>query len=357
MNVRSKLTKSTRNYHHQYRDSSDLIFTCLNGNDVISSQVSDHHPTIHHNTLFWNIMMQGKMRNDGSKISYNNGFALIESDRDYQNRLKRVARVIAEIIAENPMIDVFSICEGPIKEQDLLIFNQALFQFEHMKVYMLNSGISTRQTATIFPNWGLLLYTNQSLQAQLIDNFSPIYLSNLNKLANRVQVWRITNNERERVVILAHLPFSHDTYISSYDKLSPLGKLYCNLFNEFLKQYSESDMTICADFNFNPNLIGTHFDRLEDKICPNNSILLASPISQKKFNVDFVTVDGILLSRQAKQKSYLSRSINSLFYNLSRERQFLERYHQSQIKVVSTKDKETQNAHDERYGLVLNRRN
>lgn len=357
MNVRSKLTQTTRNNHHQNRDASDLIFTCLNGKDVIASQVSDHHPTIHHNTLFWNIMMQGRVRNEGSKISYNNGFALIESDRDYQNRLRKVADVIAEIIADNPQIDVISICEGPIKEKDKLIFNRALLQFEYMKVFVLNEVMTTRQTTSTFPNWGLLLYTNQFFQAQLIDILSPIYLTNLHKLANRVQVWRITGSKQERVVILAHLPFSNDTYISHYDKLSPLGKLYCNLFNEFLTRYSESDMTICADFNFNPNLIGTHVDRLEDKICPNNSILLASPTSEKKNNIDLVTVDGILLSRQAKQKAYLSRSRHSLFYSFSGEHHLLENYHQSQLLQRKTNDNKSQQAHDERYGLVLHRRN
>ena len=32
-------------------------FACLNGNDVISGKVSDHHPVIHDGVFFWNIMI------------------------------------------------------------------------------------------------------------------------------------------------------------------------------------------------------------------------------------------------------------------------------------------------------------
>lgn len=352
MNIRFKFSDSIRNNDHIDNASKELIFSCLNGKDVIASQVSDHHPTIHNRTLFWNIMMQARIRKDGDKISYNNGFALIESDREYQNRLKIIAAVIAEIIAENPEIEVISICEGPIKTKDITVLINTLHQYHHMKHFKFNDVMDTQNTTTTFPNWGLMLLTNQSYQAQLVDNCSPQYLANLHKLGNRVQIWRLSNNQQKRFIILAHLPFSNDTYITNHDNLSTSGKLYCDLFNGFLKQYSESDMIICADFNFNPNLLGSYLDRLEDKICPNNSILLSSPISQNKFSIDSVTVDGILLSRQAKQKAYLSRSPHSLFYNLSREHQFIKAYRQSHLVDNRMNDIETQRAYDERYGIV-----
>lgn len=352
MNIRYKFSNSTRNNDNNDNVSIEMTFSCLNGKDVITSQVSDHHPTIHNRTLFWNIMMQGRKRNDGDKISYNNGFALIESDRDYQNRLKRIAAVIAEIIAENHEIEVISICEGPIKDKDITVLNTTLQQYYHMKRFKLNDVNDTQNKTTTFPKWGLMLFTNQSYQAQLIEIFSPLYLANLHKLANRVQIWHLTKHHQERFVILAHLPFSNDTHITNHNNLSSLGKLYCNLFNVFLSQYSESDMTICADFNFNPNLLGSYIDRLEDKICPNNSILLSGPTSQKKLSIEAVTVDGILLSRQAKQKAYLSRSRNSLFYNFFREYELLANHHQSQLIDSRAKDTEAQHAYDKRYGLI-----
>lgn len=73
-------------------------FKCLKGKDVITEKVSDHRPIIHDGVLFWNVMMQGKLRNGRTGISYNNGLGIIETDEHYINRLKKIADVIAEII-------------------------------------------------------------------------------------------------------------------------------------------------------------------------------------------------------------------------------------------------------------------
>lgn len=55
--------------------SLTLTLFCLNRNDVITAQVSDHQPLIYNGVLFWNIMMQGKKRANGD---YNNGFGTNE---------------------------------------------------------------------------------------------------------------------------------------------------------------------------------------------------------------------------------------------------------------------------------------
>src|SRR3990167_2568003 len=101
-------------------------FACLDGNDVISGKVSDHHPVIHDGVLFWNIMMQCNTRGGGP--SFNNGFGLIESDKEYIARLVMVAQVIAEAVYRDPSIEVISLCEGSIKPEHVEVLFHGLMK-------------------------------------------------------------------------------------------------------------------------------------------------------------------------------------------------------------------------------------
>jgi hypothetical protein len=78
-------------------------YYCLNGYDVITKQVSDHHPVVHDGVLFWNIMMQCKARNGHG---FNNGFGIIETELEYIRRLFIVACVIAEIVYKDTSIEL-----------------------------------------------------------------------------------------------------------------------------------------------------------------------------------------------------------------------------------------------------------
>ena len=51
--------------------------------DTITARISDHNPIIHHDVLFWNIMMRGKTRLRDGAVSYNNGFGIEESESQY----------------------------------------------------------------------------------------------------------------------------------------------------------------------------------------------------------------------------------------------------------------------------------
>src|ERR1700722_17893927 len=87
-------------------------FICLEGSDVITAGVSDHHPVVHHGVLFWNVMMQGKARKSGG---YNNGFGIVETNKQYINRLSKTAKIIVEISYRYPAIEAIALCEGPIE--------------------------------------------------------------------------------------------------------------------------------------------------------------------------------------------------------------------------------------------------
>jgi hypothetical protein len=76
------LTSTPATFHAQERD-------------VINAKISDHYPVIHHNVLFWNVMMQGKARGISG---FNNAFGLIEDEAAYLARLWKVAKAIAAIL-------------------------------------------------------------------------------------------------------------------------------------------------------------------------------------------------------------------------------------------------------------------
>ena len=110
--------------------SNSTGFRCLGGDDVISGKISDHHPVIHDGVFFWNIMMQCNARGGGA--SFNNGFGLIETDKEYIARLIMVGEVIAEAVFRDPSIEVISLCEGPIKPEHVDVLFHALMKFSFM---------------------------------------------------------------------------------------------------------------------------------------------------------------------------------------------------------------------------------
>ncbi len=297
-------------------------FACLNGNDVISGKISDHHPVIHDGVFFWNIMMQCNTR--GSGPSFNNGFGLIESDEKYMARLVKVAQVIVEAVYRDPSIEVISLCEGPIKHEHIEVLFYALMRFPFMARFMMEDMF--HRPAAKGPNWGLLMladsrYAVTKIRCDSIEDYP--------KLANRFQLWRLDQTGKEKYIALAHFPFAGDEYKTEKQTLSVPGQEYCNLINTLMESHSNDSLIFCADFNFNPYLISQWQDRALDKISSNNSILLTLEGTSHK-HVKTVTVDGVLLSTREKQKYYSSHPEPELFRQLKSEYRFF----QSHVKRV-----------------------
>lgn len=328
--------------------------SCLNNTDVISAKVSDHHPIIHKGVLFWNIMMHGKSKLCHSATTYNNGFGIVENGKDYRKRLSKVTAVIAEIILNNADIEVISLCEGPIEPDDIAHFNRALFQYDWMREFETKSQPDNLIAG--YPHWGLIMMTHRKLQAEIKHIESSIYQSHLDKLANRIQLWRVANHDHERYIILAHLPFGSDPLTNNKKSLSEISTRYCQLINDLLRTFENKRLVICADFNFNPFLIGDLNDRLEDKIIKNSSILISrsSSVEQQKIAV---TVDGVLLSRVEKQLSYLSRSTYGLFSTLVRENILHTQVMNNYLIDQRHRSSEAQNLYDKQFGVIPYRPN
>ncbi len=292
------------------------FLTCLNGNDVISAKVSDHHPVLHQNTLFWNVMMQGRARIHQGATTYNNGFGFVETDKQYLQRLVKIAHVIAEIFYHHPTIQTIGLCEGPIQIEHTNKLIDALKQFPWMKSFIAHNSIH-QPNVEYFPNWGLFMLCDRNFQVSKVhvEGFeqSPIFP----KLANRFQIWKLSQHQREHYFALAHFPFGGDEQVTEKNQLSTVGNIYCGLINEVLVRYAGKNFILCADFNFNPYLIKHWRDRMFDQITHHNSIILTSA-TKNNTQISHVTVDGILLSAHEKQLKYNAHQ-SYLYSSLTKE--------------------------------------
>jgi hypothetical protein len=329
-------------------------FHCLNGHDVIASSVSDHHPVIHHEALFWNIMMQGKKRLRRGVVSYNNGFGLEESEQQYIARLIKVAHVIAEIVANYPSIQTIGICEGPIEVSHVAIFIRSLQRFTSMNRFLMG-GRPYQVNAENHPNWGLLMLTDAKDQVSKIESAIPKHLNSLVEiLANRLHIWKLTRDDQVRYFALAHFPFGGDEAVTERKHLSASANAYSELVDYLLSDFSSNQFTFCGDFNFNPYLIGEWKDRVLDQVTHHNSILLSTDQTCKQYTPKTVTVDGVLLSRRSKQILYdLTLPSMRLLDSLKREFFLFKRYLDKSSAESGSKDRLLNGDSHMKYDLAL----
>jgi hypothetical protein len=318
------LKKLAKNAEEIKLDVSLPNLACLAGMDVISARVSDHHPIVHDGVLFWNVMMQGDIRKN--KQGYNNGFGIIETDKQYSVRLIKIACVIAEIINTNPSIDAIGLCEGPIQANNLFLF-EALKIFICMQRFTKQIYKPQIKTAK---DWGLIMladecYEIKSIQCDLIDK-----LNISEPLANRFQLWELEKNGRKKYFGLGHFPFGGDECANEKAVLSKQGAAYSRFTHQLLAKYKHDYLILCADFNLNPYLINQEKDRIMDQVPSHNSILLPHEVKATNAMVKSVTVDGILLSQCEKQKYFSSQAYTGLFSSLKLQRNLFKTYLQEQ---------------------------
>lgn len=291
------------------------IFSCLNNSDVITAQISDHHPVIHNGVLFWNVMMQCKARLGGK--GFNNGFSLIETDKAYKTRLQKVAFVIAEIIYREKNIDCICLCEGPIQSKHVDVLYNTLMLFPFMKRFMTENKFYHPEEKG--DNWGLMMLVALHFKVEKVQNK---FEKTDDKLINRLQLWSLESRLEKKYIALAHFPFAGNEHLVDFKNLSASGKEYCLLIQKLLEEYNDKNFVFCADFNFNPYLIKEYKENVLNNITPNNSIVLVNDKYTQKNIVKTVTVDGVLLSQQAKQKYHVLYKEVGLFGKLKLENDF-----------------------------------
>ena len=315
--MKTILTKILNRDEKRTQPFNEYSLACLNGNDVITAEISDHHPVIN-NILFWNVMMKGMRRGNGG--GYNNGFKLEENDHQYVRRLTMIACVIAEIVYHHPQIYAIALCEGPVKTDHVNKLFSVLQQFVWMKRLTASTGFYKPDMPSYQP-WGLLMLADQNYKVNKVTCQQAENCEVKEKIANRFQIWELEQNKQKRYLALAHFPFSGDEHATSKSDLSTHGKIYCYLTAAVLHQYANDSMVFCADFNINPYLISDYNDRYLDKVPHNNSalsLLEGNKSTGEKFHT--VTVDGVLLSHYEKRLNLNCKNDSHLFFRLAKER-------------------------------------
>lgn len=353
--MKNRVSEKTENKKlKKQMDSNPMYFNCLNGKDVITEKISDHHPIVHDGVLFWNVMMQGKSRNGGG---YNNGFGIIESDAQYIHRLKKIANVISEISGINSDISAICLCEGPIQRLHIDAFLSSLQESDSMNRFFDDveaEGFFKKPNRDGFPNWGLMMFSDKKYQVNEVNFDFKNHSMIQKKLTNRFGIWALSNIYGEnKYLALAHFPFGKDENITEREKLSADGNHYCQLITDIMDRYSTKSFVLCADFNFNPNLISQWNDRELDKIENNNSILLVT--KEEKQVKQAVTVDGVLLSALEKQKYHGSYLKFGLFSSLIDEvGESHAKYNNKEFLIKNRHNHvNLQNKYDQQFGISL----
>jgi hypothetical protein len=332
-----------------------LSFSCLNNQDVISGKVSDHHPVVHHNVLFWNVMMQGNIRQNSTVLSYNNAFGLIETQDQYIKRLKKIAQVIAEISAKFPFLKAITLCEGPIISVHVNVFIQTLQLHYSMKKYFSPIGLKPNYYQPVMKNdskpWGLFMFVDTAYKVKVISE--PMQNNELliRQLNNRFQLWKLTNEHSTQYIALAHFPFGENERVTQSKCLTDLGLIFRDFIQHLIKKYSQNEFIFCADFNFNPYLISHYHDRYLDSIQPHNSIILRKDKMTTKFVTEFITVDGMLLSQRTKQKYYSANYHLGLFHRLALEHVLAEKSFRLPSKLQSHDEDNKLITHNQKFLL------
>lgn len=170
-----------------------LRFLSLAGARIREAQLSDHEPLISQDTISWNIMMPGSFR----KNRYNNGFALIEDQAQYHQRLRNIAAVLAEICHQNPQVSVICLQEAPVKFEDIKVFVRACLEYPSLRVFS-----ESLQDTSVYTAWGLVTLVDTTRHDYEVQS---VTLAKDN-LKDRIQSLHL-KGENNRTITNLHLPY------------------------------------------------------------------------------------------------------------------------------------------------------
>ena len=257
----------------------------LNHGTAIKAALSDHNILIRGQTLFFNMMMQGRWNEE--KQRYNNGFKKIETNADYQIRIRNVVRVLAETVHINPHITIIGLVEAPIKPDDIDCMIK-----EAKKLPSLASFIPSF-TPESFTPMGVATFISHD-HFSVVNDVKFDQKNMESSLTHRVKKFTLDakkgGNNFELVNL--HLPFD----VAKSNDLRGLIKFSKGLFS----QHHHIPVLVMGDFNMYPGKIAGAIYGIVSYIQKNNSFLVATHGMRTSIELD--TVDGILQSQHLKEK-------------------------------------------------------
>lgn len=250
--------------------SKNRQYKSLQNNTIFQSEVSDHLPLVQGRILNWNVMMQGRQTSRGN---FNNGFGLIETQREYQHRLEKVVSVIDEIMCAHPGVAVLTLQEAPIAQADLGLFKQLFSQCPRLRgfTYMLNYD------PDVVTPWGVmtLVDTNFSNYKRLKTPLTQP------ELIPRVQIIQLWNHQDTRVVNI-HVPHAY------HDEAEKVDDLLTKVFSDL----RVAKIILAGDFNVDPIRLKYSATDMLTKL--KNNIQLVLTKSLEPLMVYYENVDAIL---------------------------------------------------------------
>jgi hypothetical protein len=260
--------------------SLSIQLLCLTGASPIEALVSDHNPVINHGVLSFNIMMQCRWSpgRDGRPGRYNNGFGIIEDQKQYQQRLKAVVAVIAELSARHPQLYAIGLEEAPINPEDIAVFMNEFNRYPSLAKFK-----ESLETA-IFSSWGIVtLFDTEHFFAEQLDLELTIP-----HLKDRIQKFRLHAKKEpmdEFEVYNCHLPFD-------------LAKSHPESLFGFLESLFSGALpaVLMGDFNIDPKTLKKLLSYVKMCSPENNNVLAICDHSGKVIGQELDTVDGILSS-------------------------------------------------------------
>jgi endonuclease/exonuclease/phosphatase family metal-dependent hydrolase len=271
-------------YHKLEVLNSIPTLESLNGESLISAQISDHHVLIKGPILIANMLMKCGWSARGKR--YNNGFAKEESHIQYQCRIAVFIRALAEFAAHQPL-QVIALQEAPIEPADIAYFIQ------EARLYpSLHPFIASMHVGSAFSVLGVATFFNYHTchVIRLNENFMGIAPS----LEHRVQCFIVisTDGTKSYKFFNTHIPFD----LAKTNQNS--GKIMA-LFKQFLtsqKAHSSYPVIIVGDFNTHPEKIANAVAGVEATYRKDNSVLAVVDSQRLLLKQESDTVDGFLAS-------------------------------------------------------------
>lgn len=315
-------------------------FIALSNQSPIEAKISDHNIIINDNTLFFNMMMQGRWSHE--KKRYNNGFGLIESDLDYQRRIRLVVQLLAETLSLNPQINIIGLAEAPIRYEDIIIFINEFQKYPSL----------TRFKASLVPE----MFTDMGV-ATFIDG-EKFDITKINReqsemdpsLQGRLQEFLLTEKAISAQFRLfnLHLPYDLAKSKDSVKLIRFARRLFQN--------QHQVPVVVIGDFNIYPKIIAKKLTSISFYIQKPNNLLVKNDLKGRIVGYELDCVDGILKTSTLDSHTNIpyvdSTVLPSLGINIKLEFQMLKTFLSSKFGLFANLRKKESDLSDEKLLLA-----
>lgn len=303
------------------------IFQSLGFQTAIKAQVSDHQLCMSGGVLFFNMMMRGRYNENKSR--FNNGFGLFENKLTYHRRLGMIARVLAEISANNPHLYAIGLAEAPVKAQDIQIFISACREYPSLDRF--------RDTLTLdaFTSWGVASFFDSN-QFE-INRLEVARETDIAALSNRFQITEIiekSTKQRLRICTV-HLPYD----LAKSENKGPLIEFIKGLFDPVIPTI------VMGDFNINPSSLKQYFPHYSfEGLEQSNLLVETDKHSRAIIGHRYDCVDAIIRNGSKLRNLPMNQRSPHHFFNQFLANQRLVKSLRNQLfKALGQSESETEN--------------